>query len=261
MSTIDKGPGNTQEATTRTVPALDGIQKVEGKDLDGSSSTARPVTIGGKSGTENSEALLVKDTGEVDLPDVVNRIGTTTSSASESDTLQTTSTTAANLIGLLKALVMPFGTRGDSQATSDTGTFSLIALLKRLLAKLTTQIDLTLTGLRDAIRGGDNRTLSDLHNKIANDSNNITSATFGSVQTNVDGISYVTLTSATCKQVTIYNNSGTDLQVQRNGSGSAITIEDGVWYMLRGITNAAQIGIRRLDNSTSQVTAQYEIES
>lgn len=290
-----KGPGVTDESTTRTVPATDGVQKVEGKDADGASTTANPVQVGGSDASGNNEALLVKATGELDLPDVVNRLGSQTTPSTDSDTLHGTPSTSASLISLLKTWAAAIGSRASATAdsdtvhatpatevsfiailkgqltalgqrtataaTSDTGSFSLLALTKRLLSKLTTQLDLTLTAFRDAIRGGDDRTLTSLYDKLANDGDNITSAAFGSVQTAADGTSWTALASAACKQVPLYNDTGTTLLIRRGGAGTEFPHVDGTYITYRGLTNADQLEVKRQDESTTQVTAYYEIES
>lgn len=83
----------------------------------------------------------------------------------------------------------------------------------------------------------------------------------GSVTTSASGSSYVALTSGVANQTTIINNSGKDIEVRRDGGGTAIPVFDGSYWTFRGITNANQLSVRRIDLNNTQVIVHYELES
>lgn len=85
------------------------------------------------------------------------------------------------------------------------------------------------------------------------------SAAFGSVQTNATGTNWTTLTSSTAKRVTLLNETGTDIDIRLNGAGTTITVSDNQGIELGGLTNANQIGVRRVDTSNTQVTLKYVV--
>lgn len=77
-------------------------------------------------------------------------------------------------------------------------------------------------------------------------------------QTAAAGASFSTFANTPCKQLDIVNNSGADIVYQRNGAGGTMRVPNGSSRMVQGITNANQIGIRRLDSSNTQVTVDAE---
>jgi hypothetical protein len=87
------------------------------------------------------------------------------------------------------------------------------------------------------------------------------SVSHGSVTTSAAGSSFVTLSSISANQLTMINNSGKDVEVRRNGAGAAIPVFDGSFWTFRGISNADQLSLRRIDQSNVQVTVHYEVES
>jgi hypothetical protein len=75
-----------------------------------------------------------------------------------------------------------------------------------------------------------------------------------SVQTNATGANFSAFASQNCKQLTISNNSGTAIEVQQDGAGVALPIPDQTYFTFYGLANASQLGVRRVDQSNTQVT-------
>jgi hypothetical protein len=82
-----------------------------------------------------------------------------------------------------------------------------------------------------------------------------------SVSTAAVGTNYATFASQACTQLTIVNDTGTDLEWQQGGAGVALTVKDGNTFSIFGLTNANQIGVRRKDTSNTQVTAKARWEA
>jgi hypothetical protein len=74
------------------------------------------------------------------------------------------------------------------------------------------------------------------------------------VQSNATGTTYNAFASQACKELTLVNDTGTDIQVQIGGSGEVFVVWNGAAYTVRGITNASSVGYRRKDTSNTQVT-------
>jgi hypothetical protein len=75
-----------------------------------------------------------------------------------------------------------------------------------------------------------------------------------SVQTNATGANFTAFASQACKQLTLSNQSGVMLEVQQGGAGIGLQLPNGTFYTFYGITNTNQLGVRRFDQSSSQVT-------
>ena len=89
----------------------------------------------------------------------------------------------------------------------------------------------------------------------------IASAVHATVQTSASGATWVTLGAAACDLVTLINNTGTDLEVRRGGAGVGIPVLDGNAWPFRGLTDASNLSVRRLDQSNTQVTAYLVLET
>jgi hypothetical protein len=87
---------------------------------------------------------------------------------------------------------------------------------------------------------------------------NPTSGVIGSAQTAATGASWTALSSQACFECLILNNTGTTIEIRRGGAGTGLPIPSGNAYTFRGITNANQLSIRRVDTSNTQVTVYYE---
>lgn len=75
-----------------------------------------------------------------------------------------------------------------------------------------------------------------------------------SAQTANPGATYVLFGSQACKQLTISNQTGVTIEVQQGGAGVGFQLPPGVLAPFYGLTNANQLGIKRADNSNTQVT-------
>ena len=103
------------------------------------------------------------------------------------------------------------------------------------------------------------------------------SADIGTVTTNATGSNWQTLPSQKCNQVIIYNTSAVTLAVSyilrslaagqaapgaaTATQGNAIQIAPGGAQPIRGITNASQVQVQRLDQSNATVTVPFVWES
>lgn len=72
---------------------------------------------------------------------------------------------------------------------------------------------------------------------------------------------YGVFTAAACARMDIVNNTGVTIEYRRDGAGATMRIPDGSSRLIEGITNASQIGIRRTDQSATQVTVDAELFS
>ena len=81
-----------------------------------------------------------------------------------------------------------------------------------------------------------------------------------SVQTANPGTGFSTLNTRVCRRVHIFNDTGTDLEVQQDGAGVAVPVYAGTYFTFNGINNSNQLAIRRVDQSNTQVTAKYRWE-
>lgn len=76
--------------------------------------------------------------------------------------------------------------------------------------------------------------------------------------TSVTGSGWVAFGDLACDYLDIKGDPGADIEYRRNGAGNAFTIAAGSSRMAYGITNASQIQVRRVDQSTTQLTVQAE---
>jgi hypothetical protein len=83
-----------------------------------------------------------------------------------------------------------------------------------------------------------------------------------SVQTAATGTNYATFPDLPAHQVTVVNDTGTDIEVRQDGTGVALPIASGAApFTFYGLSNANQLGVRRKDTSNTQVTvkARWEV--
>jgi hypothetical protein len=83
---------------------------------------------------------------------------------------------------------------------------------------------------------------------------------YGSVQTSATGANFVALSQQVAGSVTIINNTGTTLEVSKDGGTTKIQLPTAASFCVNFITDANQVSVRRADTSNSQVTAYYEWE-
>jgi hypothetical protein len=85
------------------------------------------------------------------------------------------------------------------------------------------------------------------------------SVSIASIQTNATGTNFNVFPSTQCKQIILANNTSVDIEYQRLGVGSAFPIPAQSAKTITGITNASQIGIRRIDQSNTQISLAAEL--
>jgi hypothetical protein len=83
---------------------------------------------------------------------------------------------------------------------------------------------------------------------------------YGSVQTSATGANFVALSQQVAGSVTIINNTGTTLEVSKDGGTTKIQLPTAASFCVNFITDANQVSVRRADTSNTQVTAYYEWE-
>lgn len=123
------------------------------------------------------------------------------------------------------------GAPADAEAT---GNGSQIAILKRLRTLLS-----GLLGVVPQMGGGGH----------------------ASVQTANPGTGYALLAAQACKQVTIINDTGTTILVQQGGAGVGVPVFDQTAFTFFGLTNANNLGVKRKDDSNTQVTVALRWEA
>lgn len=82
-----------------------------------------------------------------------------------------------------------------------------------------------------------------------------------SATTDPSGTAFTLFGAQACKQLTISNNSGTTIEVQQGGTGVSFPVFPASYYTFFGITDASNLGIRRVDQSTTSVTVVARWES
>jgi hypothetical protein len=83
---------------------------------------------------------------------------------------------------------------------------------------------------------------------------------YGSVQTANPGTTFVALSQQVAGSVTIINNTGTTLEISKDGGATKIQLPTAASFCVNFITDANQVSVRRADTSNTQVTAYYEWE-
>jgi hypothetical protein len=87
------------------------------------------------------------------------------------------------------------------------------------------------------------------------------SAGHASVTTAATGTNWTAFAAQLCSQLTVSNDTGTDLEFRQDGAGVTFTVFDTTYYTFFGLTNASQIEVRRKDTSNTQVTAKARWEA
>ena len=88
----------------------------------------------------------------------------------------------------------------------------------------------------------------------------MTSGGHVAVGTAAGGTTFVPFAAQPCRQLTIANNTGVTVELQQGGGGAALPVFAGSYFTLLGLTDASTVGVRRVDQSTTQVsvTARWE---
>lgn len=73
-----------------------------------------------------------------------------------------------------------------------------------------------------------------------------------------DGTAFVAFGAQPCTGLDVLNNSAADIVYKRTGQAATITIKAGSSRLVRGITDAGQVSVRRADNSNASVTIEAE---
>jgi hypothetical protein len=81
---------------------------------------------------------------------------------------------------------------------------------------------------------------------------------YSSVQTSATGSNYVTLAAAIAGSVTFINNTGTTINVSKDGGTNFMQIPTGASFCVDFIQNTNQVSVKRADNSNTQVTIYYQ---
>lgn len=168
------------------------------------------------------------------------------------------------------------GARADAPAASDTATASLMAFIKRLTGKIpgfgasasATSLPVVLASddaqMGTAITGsvmpaggvGLRGWLSAIFSTQAREV--YTTVTILSQATNATGANFNTFPAQACSSLDVVNNTGVDIQYRRNAAGNTMTIPAGTSRLVQGITNANQVGVRRVDQQAGLVTIEAE---
>jgi hypothetical protein len=85
----------------------------------------------------------------------------------------------------------------------------------------------------------------------------------GIISAQTSGIenTFAPLPARACKQLTVFNLTGTTLSFKRNGTGPTFEIPDGVSWMFRGLSDANDLSVMRSDGSGLPVTFKAEWEN
>jgi hypothetical protein len=78
------------------------------------------------------------------------------------------------------------------------------------------------------------------------------------LQTAATGANYAVFASTACTSLEIINLTGVDLEYRRSGAGETFPLPANSSRTVLGLTNANQIGVRRIDQSNTQVTVKAE---
>jgi len=89
----------------------------------------------------------------------------------------------------------------------------------------------------------------------------VDSSDFFSVTTSSAGTGWETLTGISCDSVLIDNDTSYQIEIRKNtGNMVAKTIEPSSVFRVQAITNANEIDVRRVDQSTTQLSMVWEWE-
>lgn len=89
----------------------------------------------------------------------------------------------------------------------------------------------------------------------------LASAGHVSTNTNASGSGWSAFASTPCVQLTISNDTGTDIEVRQDAGSNLLTIFNGTYYTLYGLSDTSQITVRRKDQSVTQVLVKARWEA
>ena len=85
-----------------------------------------------------------------------------------------------------------------------------------------------------------------------------TTVTITNVTTSTTGTAFTAFASLACEILEVVNDTGTDLEYRRGGTGLSMIIPTGQTRQILGITNANQISFKRKDSANTQVIVRAE---
>lgn len=74
------------------------------------------------------------------------------------------------------------------------------------------------------------------------------------VTTNADGVSYTAFVTQACDQLSVINGTGVALDIRQGGIAPSLILPIGGSYTFYGISDAAQLSVRRNDVAVTPVT-------
>ena len=82
----------------------------------------------------------------------------------------------------------------------------------------------------------------------------------GNVSATANGAVFVAFPAAPCAQLTVVAPKAVDVEVRQGGAGAALPIYAGTSFTFFGITDASQLGVRRVDQAATDavVVARWE---
>lgn len=201
--------------------------QTQGADLD-SSPDAASITLVGASALTNAELRAAPL--DIDLP---ADAATVTAQNSQTE--------------ILSNVEYNLGARADAAASSDTGTFSLIAFIKRALQNWTTLLSRLPSLISSRLPVASSLPYA------------ATAPVLMSAQTSAGGTAFVSFGSQACDSLELLVTDATThaigvaIEYKINGTGTALPLFYGDSDLITGLTNANQISVRRVDQSTTQI--------
>jgi hypothetical protein len=84
------------------------------------------------------------------------------------------------------------------------------------------------------------------------------SSAYAAIQTSATGSTFVTLPDVIAGSATFINNTGTTINVSKDGGTNFMQIPTGASFCVDFIQNTNQVSVKRADNSNTQVTIYYQ---
>lgn len=168
----------------------------------------------------------------------------------------------------LRAASLPLPTGAATSALQATANTSLASIdtktpvLGQALATSSVPVVLpaaqisALTPLSSISITGGNAVAVKVDGRVVATAPTATSGVITSITTNATGSIFTTFASQACTQLYVANNTGTTIEFQLGGVGTSMPIFNGAYYLITGITNASNVGVRRTDQANTQVTIQ-----
>lgn len=93
------------------------------------------------------------------------------------------------------------------------------------------------------------------------DINRITAVTNATMTTSTSGTAFITLSGGAVKEVTIFNFTGTTIDVRRGGAGVSVPLPTATIRTFDTLADASDLSVRRTDVSNTQVAVVYELRT